>query len=799
MNKIQSQFSFVIYGTKWINPNTCCICGGGGQGIPNVKQIDSKKKAHEIKLDGEMAVPLQIDVNDDFIIFTTLEKLYLLSYDKEFKMKILDQIDLISKAEERYLKCILTKKNEIFVSDDSPKISKYNIKKDKLSIDKKITDCKKSVKSLDFNEKNEILGFIEDDYKFNIFDLKNEKLIFEKEMKEKIKVIKLSNESIFILKTNSKGPSNLLKFKKEKNEFELKNEIEISKKSCNTMSLLQRGESEKFEEFLGFSIQNGITIYNGTEMKKQVSNFNLHSFSMTCSDLIGENENELKIISGSLDQTVVVHQEQVLFSNKRLFLNQNKYSKLFKEGVDFIKPTNTKEDLVEFTKTENFFNENIPHYFPNAKYANKETHLDGKKIEEILKEKETKINKTKEYEKFETLYEKSEDTEKDFDELYRFLTNESLETKLSFLNFLKEIDREDIVLKVESLYIKRMIFEANKNIEIKKDHLTKFSTIEDDGFLRRKINENERNAKKKLKKEEEEEDELIKSMTPSTRDLFKLVPNKRFSSIGISNEGDFQDRNSKLDPNDNIFKMDPTNDNEKYFQDSLLNELNELKKLSSAEISREGYGGHPNFDRAIEGDDFSAFDDGQTEEQTNMYPSDMYDLKRDEYGEHASNSPGVWLKKFEETILFKKRTSIRSTEGRRESECCFVLIGSPYGFVGVGFGFAASAVHALEKARKKAFLNIRSVEATNGTIIQKKIKKKYKKSIVEMQKSTKSGIRAHPVLKKMCEYLQMDKISIKCHGSRNILTVIPAFYKCLDEIVTLEEYANSKGLIPIYK
>ena len=44
----------------------------------------------------------------------------------------------------------------------------------------------------------------------------------------------------------------------------------------------------------------------------------------------------------------------------------------------------------------------------------------------------------------------------------------------------------------------------------------------------------------------------------------------------------------------------------------------------------------------------------------------------------------------------------------------------------------------------------------------------------------------------------MDKISIKCHGSRNILTVIPAFYKCLDEIVTLEEYANSKGLIPVY-
>jgi ribosomal protein S5 len=44
----------------------------------------------------------------------------------------------------------------------------------------------------------------------------------------------------------------------------------------------------------------------------------------------------------------------------------------------------------------------------------------------------------------------------------------------------------------------------------------------------------------------------------------------------------------------------------------------------------------------------------------------------------------------------------------------------------------------------------------------------------------------------------MTNVSIKCHGSTNILTVIPAFFKCLDEAQTLEEYANAKGLIPIY-
>jgi ribosomal protein S5 len=111
----------------------------------------------------------------------------------------------------------------------------------------------------------------------------------------------------------------------------------------------------------------------------------------------------------------------------------------------------------------------------------------------------------------------------------------------------------------------------------------------------------------------------------------------------------------------------------------------------------------------------------------------------------------LFIFSFEETVLFKKVNSIRVSGGRKESHCSLVLVGNEHGFAGVGFGFASTFKHALLRAKKKAYQDIRSVELTNGTIIQEKIQKKYKKSTVIIYKSTKPGVRAHPVLKKICQ------------------------------------------------
>jgi hypothetical protein len=56
-------------------------------------------------------------------------------------------LDLISKAEERYLKCCFHGEKEILISDDDPSISIYRVEEMKLKLKLKLKR-KKSIKSL---------------------------------------------------------------------------------------------------------------------------------------------------------------------------------------------------------------------------------------------------------------------------------------------------------------------------------------------------------------------------------------------------------------------------------------------------------------------------------------------------------------------------------------------------------------------------------------------------------------------------------------------------------------------------
>ena len=119
--------------------------------------------------------------------------------------------------------------------------------------------------------------------------------------------------------------------------------------------------------------------------------------------------------------------------------------------------------------------------------------------------------------------------------------------------------------------------------------MAKHSSVSDDGVYRHKIKEED---KKEFREEysklpKEEVDPLIRDMT-SDDDFFKLVPNKRYSTAGIKDEGDYKNLNSKIDPNDKIFDIQEEEENIRYFEESLKSELNELKRLASGEISREG-------------------------------------------------------------------------------------------------------------------------------------------------------------------------------------------------------------------
>jgi hypothetical protein len=59
-------------------------------------------------------------------------------------------------------------------------------------------------------------------------------------------------------------------------------------------------------------------------------------------------------------------------------------------------------------------------------------------------------------------------------------------------------------------------------------------------------------------------------------------------------------------------------------------------------------------------------------------------------------------------------------------------------------------------------------------------------------------VKSHPLLRRMCTYLGIEGVSIKIFGSKNLLSVIPAFWKLVDLIITDEHYTHSRGLMPIY-
>ncbi|KAG2379237.1 hypothetical protein C9374_007376 [Naegleria lovaniensis] len=153
---------------------------------------------------------------------------------------------------------------------------------------------------------------------------------------------------------------------------------------------------------------------------------------------------------------------------------------------------------------------------------------------------------------------------------------------------------------------------------------------------------------------------------------------------------------------------------------------------------------------------------------------------------------------FEEKVLKLSRNCKMTTGGRVESYNCLYLVGSYSGLCGVGFGAAASPAVAQAKARKAAYKNIRSIEP--GACIPRShlIEGKFGSSKIRIHPSTKEQPTANPILRKLCAYLGLKYCSVRLYGSRNILNVIPAFFKCIDQLKTLESEASMRGIMPVY-
>jgi ribosomal protein S5 len=151
---------------------------------------------------------------------------------------------------------------------------------------------------------------------------------------------------------------------------------------------------------------------------------------------------------------------------------------------------------------------------------------------------------------------------------------------------------------------------------------------------------------------------------------------------------------------------------------------------------------------------------------------------------------------YEEYILKESRNTVAKTRGRVESFNAYILIVSPSGFIGAGFGEAPDQGMAVRAARKNAILNLRAVPRSAYPLMRNEIRCKFMKSEVIFYPSVHRNPTARPLFKRILQLLGIEFIAVKCYGSNNILHTIPAFFKCLDRLKTVEKEALQRGLVP---
>lgn len=156
-------------------------------------------------------------------------------------------------------------------------------------------------------------------------------------------------------------------------------------------------------------------------------------------------------------------------------------------------------------------------------------------------------------------------------------------------------------------------------------------------------------------------------------------------------------------------------------------------------------------------------------------------------------------KDFDEIVLKQSRTNIQKKSGRVESYNAMTVIGNPDGFVGFGFGESSTAGSAYANARRNAFTNLRAFPVPHhGKPLVSEMKGRFHRSLVIINYNKQEGVRGHNVLRRICEWIGLQHITIKTHGSRNYINLIPAFLDALSHLRNVEQVALGRGLMPTF-
>eukprot|EP00056_Hartaetosiga_gracilis_P021604 m.25083 g.25083 ORF g.25083 m.25083 type:complete len:470 (+) comp9168_c0_seq1:53-1462(+) len=149
-----------------------------------------------------------------------------------------------------------------------------------------------------------------------------------------------------------------------------------------------------------------------------------------------------------------------------------------------------------------------------------------------------------------------------------------------------------------------------------------------------------------------------------------------------------------------------------------------------------------------------------------------------------------------EHTVFTKRVSNMTRGGRRPSMSVLAIVGNGDGGVGYAVAKSNEGPIAEEQAIKKAYNKMVFVPRLDKRTITHDIQVRFKKTKLYMQPAKKGrGIKAHPLVRIVCENAGITDLTADLFGSKNPLNIVKCAMKALQSQVDPVELAKNRGKI----